>query len=60
MAIPIDIYGLEKLDEITDEVVLVDLVLGGVQTFHEVDESGQFKTFGIEFELSLEDFHVLM
>lgn len=40
MPVPIDIYGLEKLDEVTDEVILVDLVLGGVQTFHEVDESG--------------------
>ena len=40
MAIAIDIYRLEKLDEIADEVVLVDLVLGGVEPFHEVDEGG--------------------
>ena len=40
MTVPVDIYRLEKLDEIADEVVLIDLVLGGVEPFHEVDESG--------------------
>jgi hypothetical protein len=53
VAVPVDVDGLEELDEVGDEVVFADLVLGGVEFFHEVDEGGQFQATGVEFELFL-------
>ncbi len=41
MAVAVDVDGLEKLDEIGDEVVFADLVLRGVELLHEVDEGRQ-------------------
>lgn len=34
MSVAVDVDGLEELDEIRDEVVLADLVLGRVQFLH--------------------------
>lgn len=42
MSVSIDIDGLEEFDEIGYEIVFADLVFGGIQSFHEVDECGQF------------------
>ena len=60
MAVAVDVDRLEELYEVGDEVVLADLVLGGVELFHEVDEGGQLKALGVELELLLEDLHVLL
>ena len=42
MAVAIDINRLEKFDEIGYEVILAQLVFRGVESFHEIDEGGQF------------------
>lgn len=42
MAVSVDVYGLEEFDEIGDEVVLADLILGRVQFLHQIQEGGQF------------------
>ena len=60
MAVSVDVDGLEELDEIGDEVVLVDLALGRVELLHEVDEGGQLEAVGVEFELFLKDLHVFL
>ena len=60
MAVAVDVDRLEELYEVGDEVVLADLVLGGVEFFHEVDEGGQLEALWVELELLLEDLHVLL
>ena len=60
MTVTIDVDGLEKFDKVGNEVILAELVLWSVEAFHKIDEGGEFKAFGIEFELSFQDFHILM
>jgi len=60
MSVSIDIYSLKKFDEITNEVILADFVFGGIKFFHEIDEGGEFQSFGVELEFSLENLHVFM
>ncbi len=40
MTISIDVYGLKKLNQIANKVILAYFVFGSVEFFHEIDEGG--------------------
>jgi hypothetical protein len=60
MAVPVDVDCLKELNQVRHEVVLANLILGGVQFLHEVEKGGKLQSRGIKLELLLEDLHVLL